>query len=185
MLAIMAHLAHQALLAQRRNDAIGVHPADGAHALTGDGLVVGNDGKCLQRRLREAPLVPREHVGSNLVMEGRVREEAPPACDLAQLEASVGVGILSRELGKRRGHVARCRTRGLRQVRRGYGVVGHKEERLQKPLERVVLKPLQICHHASSPVPSCAMAAPSFEPRTSPKPSSSRSFSSTPCSSSS
>ena len=185
VLGVMPHLAHQALLAQGRNDAVGVHAADGPHALARNRLVVSNNGQGLEGRLREAPLIPREHVVGDLVVEGRVREEAPPSSDLAQLEATVCVCILGREFRKRRGNVTRRGARGLCQVCCRDGVIGHEEQGLQEPLERAVLKPLETCHHASFPVSSACATSSSPAPKTSPKPSSSRSCSPTPCSSSS
>ncbi len=153
-----AHLAHEALLAQRGDDAVGVDAADGADALARDGLVVGDDGERLERGLREAPRVPAHHVVSHLVVVGGVGEQAPAARDLAQLEAAVGVGVLGGELGERRGHLPGRGAGGAREVGGGHGVVGDEQQGLEQALQRAGVQASQVVHVRSSPS-SCASAA--------------------------
>ena len=100
MLGRASQLTYQPLLNQGRDDGIRIHATHGLHALARDRLVVGNDGKGLERSLRELPRVPAQDIALHDIVVGRMREEAPAACDLAQLEATVRVGILCRELGK-------------------------------------------------------------------------------------
>ena len=82
-------------------------------------------------------------------MVGRVREEPPAACDLAELEASVGVGVLGGELGECRGDLAGGHPEHLREVRRGDRVVRDEKHRLEHALERVRVEMFELFHQSS------------------------------------
>ena len=155
VVAVAPDLPHEALLAQGCDDAVGVDAAYGAHALARNGLVVGDDGERLERRLGEAARVPGEHVVGNLVVIGGMREEPPSAGDLAQLEAAVGVGILGGELGERLRRLARLHARRAGELGRRHRVVRDEQERLEEPLERPRLDSLHVSHVLSPLLSSC------------------------------
>ena len=98
-LGVAAKLAHQTLVHERRDDAVGVDAADALDHLARDGLVVGDDGQGLERRLRQFLRVPAQHIGLDHIVVGGVGKQPPAASDLAQLKAAVGLLILNLELG--------------------------------------------------------------------------------------
>ena len=77
---------------------------------------------------------------------GGVREQAPAAGHLAQLEAAVGVGVLGREVGEGRGGLAGGDAKGLGELRGGHGVGRDEQKRLEGRLERVRVKVFEVKH---------------------------------------
>ena len=105
-LGVASHLAHEALVDERGDDAVGVDAADALHGLARHRLVVGDDCERFQSGLRELLGVPAHNECLDLVMIGRMREQAPPSCDLAQLKAAVGLLVLDLELSEQRGDLS-------------------------------------------------------------------------------
>ena len=142
----MPHLANQPLVAQRRNDAVGVDAPDGPHAFARHRLVVRDDRKRLEGRLREVAGVPGENVLLDRLVVGGVREEPPAAGGLAQLDATVCALVLSGEVGERSRHLSGCHAQDLREVGCRNGVGRDEEKGFEHALERLAVNVIEVKH---------------------------------------
>ena len=139
-LGVATELAHQALIHERRDDAVGVDAADALNNLARDGLVVGDDGQGLKRRLRQLLRVPAQHVGLDHVVIGGMRKQAPATGDLAELKTAVGLLVLYLELGQKRRALARGDIQRTCQRGCAHGVARHQQQRLEGAFEAVCLQ---------------------------------------------
>ena len=138
-LGVATELAHQTLVNERRDDAVGVDAADALDHLARDGLVVGDHSKGLECRLRQFLRIPAQHIGLDHVMVGGMRKQAPAAGDLAQLKAAIGLLVLNFELGQKRRTLARGDIQRICQRGRAHRIARNQQERLEGALEAVCL----------------------------------------------
>ena len=105
-----------------------------------DRLVVRDHRERLERRLRQAARVPRQHVALDDVVMRGVRVEAPAARDFAQLEAALGLAVLLGEVGERGVDVAPGdASSSLASADGRDGLVGDEQQRLERSAQRAVV----------------------------------------------
>jgi hypothetical protein len=95
-------------------------------------LLVGHHRQRLERGLGEPRLLPVEHERLDDRRELLARVVPPATRDVAQLEASPLVGVLTGEVGQGRRHLGHGRTHRRGQRRLVERLVGDHQQRLQR-----------------------------------------------------
>ena len=129
---VVPGLGDQTAGQQGPHHAVDVHTADGRDPAPGDRLGVGDDGQCLQGRLRQ--------LGLGIFEQGRADQfgvflagvVAPTAAESPQFEAAARLVVERDQLGERVLHRGRGHVERPRQVHLGHRLVGQQEQRLQR-----------------------------------------------------